>query len=228
MVTTIFMMPINGYCRSMFALLAIFTFIIILFLASIKAIELVFTTKRKIKPNYMKSIFTAFSLLIWFSFSTISTISVSTFLLQLPQIWFGNTQRANADAIIEQQDCQKIVDTIYSLENQIHQTENHRYLEEVSPIFTIKLEYQKGAEKINSVAEQYLALDIAESSRNYTKQIAEKLQQKAQLFQTRTEITENSKGIKEIVNLLEKMDRVTAERQNMIEGVERQCQKARE
>jgi hypothetical protein len=208
----------------MFALLAIFSFIIVLFLASLKIIELIFTNRRKFKSNYQKSLFPVLALFLWFSFSAISTIFISSIILKLPQILFGSSQRANADVAIEKQDCQKIIDTIYSLENQIYQIENHRYIEESAPIFTIKLEYQKGSEELSSVAEEYLALDVGKNSQNYTKQMAEKLQEKAQLFQVRTEIMENSQGVKQIINLLEKMDRVTEERQNMISGVKKQCQ----
>jgi putative protein kinase ArgK-like GTPase of G3E family len=211
----------------MFSLLAIFSFIIVLFLASLKIIELVFANRGKFKSSYKKTFFTALALFLWFSFSAISTIFISSIVLKLPQMLFGNSQRANADVAdvaIAKQDCQKLIDTIYNLENQIHQSENHRYIEESAPIFTIDLEYQKGSEKLNSVAEEYLALNVAENSQSYTKQMAAKLQEKAQLFHARTEIVENNQGVKEIINLLEEMDRVTEERQNMISGIKKQCQ----
>lgn len=209
---------------SIFVLFAIFSFIIVLFLASLKIIDRVFTAKKKLQPDYMQSIFAVFALFLWFIFSAVSTIVISAFFLKLPQIWSGNTQRTKFDVMIEKQDCPKLIDTIYSVENKIYQSENHRYIEEVAPIFTIKLEYEKGAKKLNSVAQQYLALDVGKNSQFYTQQLAQKMQEKAQLFQTRTEITENSKGVKQILNLLAQMDRLTQEKQNLIENVKKQCQ----
>jgi hypothetical protein len=208
----------------MFTLLAIFSFIIVLFLASLKIIELVFANRVKFKSSYKKTFFTGLALFLWFSFSAISTIFISSIVLKLPQMLFGDSQPANADLAIEKQDCQKLIDTIYDLENQIHQSENHRYIEESAPIFTIELEYEKGSEKLNSVAEEYLGLNVAENSRDYTQKMAVKLQEKAQLFQARTKIVENNQGVKEIIDLLEEMDRVTEERQNMISNVKMQCQ----
>ncbi|WP_144873076.1 hypothetical protein [Hyella patelloides] len=141
-----------------------------------------------------------------------------------PQLWFVGSQKAIADvALIEKQDCQKFIDTIYITENQIHRLENHRYIEESASLFTIKLEYQKGANKLTSVAKQYLDLDVAENSQHYSQQLAQMLQEKAQLFKKRSETVENGKGVKQIFNLLEQMDLVTKQRQNLITAIEKQC-----
>ena len=205
------------------SILAIFSFIIVLFIASLKIIDLIFTAQINFKPKHIKKIFTATSLVLWFSFSLISTLLAAEFLVKIPQTFLGNSLHNNSNLTLALKDCQKLIDAIYLGENKIYQIENHRYIEEEAPIFTIKLEYTKGAKQLQSVANRYLKLDVAENSQQYSNQIAQKLQEKAQLFQHRTEIKEDSQGVEEILNLLRKMDRVTAQRQSAIDAVKQQC-----
>ena len=152
-----------------------------------------------------------------------ATVFISKFFLQLPQTGFNVPQKAVADIAIEKQDCQQLKDIIYQTENQIYQAENHRYIEEVSPLFTIKLEYEKGAKELSSAAEQYGSLDIAENSQYYTEKIARQLDKKSQLFQERTKAIANRQGMKKIPDLLNEMDRVTEQRKNLITIIKKQC-----
>ena len=161
--------------------------------------------------------------MLWFALSAFATLFISKFFLQLPQTWLSVPPKAVADIAIENQDCQQLKDLIYSTENKIYQAENHRYIEEVSPIFTIKLEYEKGAKELSSAAEQYSSLDISENSQHYAEKIAQKLQKKSQLFQDRTKVVKNSKGIQKIADLLKQMDRVTEQRKNLITIIKKQC-----
>ena len=205
------------------SILGIFGFIIILFLVSLQVIDLVFSIRTKLKPVYLKQVFTVTSFLLWFGVSTLATVLISQFFLQLPQRWFNVPQKAVADIAIEKQDCQQLKDIIYQTENQIYKVENHRYIEEVSPLFTIKLEYEKGAKELSSAAEQYSSLELAENSRHYTEQIAQKLDKKSQLFQDRTKAIANRQGMKKIPDLLNEMDRVTEQRKNLITVIKKQC-----
>jgi hypothetical protein len=53
------------------------------------------------------------------------------------------------------------------------------------------------------------------------------LKKKAELFKERIKIKPDKVGRKKIYELLEEMDKVTAERQKLIEQVEQQCGKAK-
>ncbi|MGK7896807.1 MAG: hypothetical protein AB4372_25145 [Xenococcus sp. (in: cyanobacteria)] len=122
------------------------------------------------------------------------------------------------------EDCQELINQIYLSESQIHNVENHRYIEAVSSSQHINLDYQAGAKKLQEVAEQYLTLYLNSESGNYSQKLAKKLQEKAQLFETRSEITADAKNQSEIKQLLDKMDSVTKERLNAIESLENQCE----
>ena len=100
----------------------------------------------------------------------------------------------------------------------------HRYIEAVSSSQDINLDYQKGAKKLKEVAEQYLVLDLNPESEDYRQKLGKKLQEKAQLFESRSKITADDKNKSEIKQLLQKMDSVTKERLNAINSLESQCE----
>lgn len=209
----------------MLSFLTIFISVAVLFFASLKIIDLIFNAKIQFKLPYMKGVFRTTSLLVWFCLGTIATFLISTVLVKIPTAAYKPDPVASQipTMAIEKQDCQRVIDTIYSTENSIYKLENHRYIEEISPVFTIKIDYKKGAEKLDSAAKKYRELEVAESTKPYTQAIADKLEQKAELFTNRSEAEENSKGIKKVIYLLDEMDRATEQRQQLIDALERQC-----
>lgn len=207
---------------SILSLLAIFTFIIILFVASLKIIDLILATKIKFKPLYLKKFFTATSLFLWFCFGLVSIVIVSSLLVKLPLAFRVNSSETT-NIILGERDCQELLNRIYAQENQIYLIENHRYLEESSSLFTIKLEYQQAGERLNTVAEHYLNSDLTDKGRFYGNRIAQLLQTKAQLFEERANFQENGKNIKKIADILKQMDRVTEQRKGIISAVKKQC-----
>lgn len=199
------------------SIIAIFSFIIILFLASIKIIDLVFTAKKQLKKEYLRTTFTVISLFFWFIISAVSTIFISYFLFKLPQKIFNNSKTAISLPEIAKQDCQQLTNTIYASENRIHSLDNHRYLEEITPLVNRKLEYEKASKKLKFAANRYLKLNVTKQSQHYSQKIAQTLQEKAQLFEERT------KTIKSNSTLVQKMDRLTEERKELINFVKKQC-----
>ncbi len=206
----------------MFSLLAIFLVNLVLLFALFKASDFIFTlkTKRKFKESSVYITIATFVLL--FLLSLIATFASAKLIANLiPPQRVQVSELVAAD--IDSKDCSKLLDTIYLVENQITQLDNHRNIEETSPLFTIKLEYQKGAEKLREYASVYEELGLAEKSKIYSKKIAEKMQEKADYFDQRAKIKEDKEGAKQILQLLKKMDRVTQEQETIIEAIERQC-----
>lgn len=207
----------------MLAIPAIFGFIVVLFLISIPAIDLVFNLKSKFNSKFFRVVFPALSLSLWFFLGTFSTLFVSYNLVKLTQFLSGNDSAVVQNVSLETQDCEILLEKIYQVENQIYQVENHRYIEETFTSSNIKIKYQEGAETLNSIAEEYLNLNIA-PNQNYSKQLAQALTDKAQLFQKRLEISRsNSKDLQKFRTLIGKMDRATQQRKNLINTIEKQC-----
>lgn len=204
------------------SILGIFIFIISLFLVSLKIIELIFLAKVKFQPNYLKKVFTFGSLFLWFCFSAISTILVASLLVKIPLAFETNT-RQTVKIILEDRDCQKLLDKIDAREQQIAQIKHHRHLEKTASPFTINLEYQQEAAKLNTLAEQYLNLNLTKDGQIYRNNIAQSLQTQAQLFQDRREIRENSQNSPKINNILKQIDRTIEQRENMINIIKKQC-----
>lgn len=209
-------------------IIAIFILVIILFFLSQMVIKIIWDYKAKL--NSTKTITNLGSaialsvLFIMFIFAIFSVINI-----------FNNTEESVSPKLqevkitneIEQslnlEDCQELINQIYLSESQIYNLENHRYLEAVSSSKNINLDYQTGAKKLREISEQYLTLDLNPESEHYSQKLAEKLQEKAQLFETRSEITTGNKSKQEIKQLLNKMDAVTQERLHAIESLESQC-----
>jgi hypothetical protein len=124
---------------------------------------------------------------------------------------------------ISVEDCSLLLDTIARTENRSDRQENHRYIEEEAPLFTLKLDYQQGAQQLREQSRQYSNLKLQKNTANHAKKIAQKFQEKAELFEQRIKIKENEVGKKEIYKLLNRMDRVTEERQQLIELVKQKC-----
>jgi hypothetical protein len=207
----------------MLAIPAIFGFIAILFLISIPAIDFVFNFKSKSKSNFAKVIFPALSLSLWFFLGAFSTLFFSYNVVKLTQFLSGNNVQNVQNVSLEQPDCEILLEKIYQAENQIYQVENHRYIEETFTSSNIKIKYQEGAEILNSIAEEYLNLNIS-PNQNYSKQLAQALTDKAQLFQKRLELSRaNSKDLQKFRNIIGDMDRATQKRKNLIGTIEKRC-----
>lgn len=207
----------------MLAILIIFAFVVVLFLISIKVIDYILVIKNNFSIKILRISFTAISIFLWFVLGALMTLIVSYSSLNLSQLLWSDNQRAIENAVIETQDCSKLIDTIYRVENQIYQLENHRYIEETFTTSEVKIKYQKGADKLNTTATEYLNLDVASNSRYYSQQLAETLLDKAKLFQKRIKIPQKNQQLSKVRRLITQMDRVTQRRRNIINAVERQC-----
>lgn len=206
----------------MLSLLAIFIVNLILLFALFKISDFIFIFKNRPKSKISSIYLAVGAFILLFLLSVITTFGSAKLIASSipPQ---NKSTLASLGANIDTKDCPRLLDTIYIVETEIAQFDNHRNIEEVSPLFTIKLEYQKGADKLKKYAAVYQELKLTNKSKIYTQNIAQKMQTKAKLFERRIKITENKKGIKEILELLKKMDRVTYEQQTIVEGIEKQC-----
>ncbi len=209
------------------AFVLIITFVLMLLSStvSVQVIHKIFLIRVAIKPALPKNLLTGVALFLWFVVLTTFVLRVSLFLFKSFYYQQLDSRFTVKNIDIDQSNCQVLIDTIYYEENKIYKVENHRYIEEVSPDFAVKVEYQKGVKKLKKVAKKYLDLNLAEPSNYYAKKIATKLQDKATLFQQRIEIQEDNQVIEKILQLLENMDQVTEERLFLIDTIEQKCSK---
>lgn len=207
----------------MFALVIIFVFSLLIILGLIKIIDLIFNYQQQLKPVSLKWGFTSISLLLIFITSMAFVFWGSQLIINLTNNVDLAQPSFETNISIDPTDCDLLVDKIYQAENQVYKFENHRYIEEVSPLFTIKIEYQKGAEKLREQAQQYQNLKLQPTTLKTVNKIAQKLTEKAHLFEDRVQQQAGQSGTKEILKLLDKMDRVTEERFTLIDRVKQQC-----
>ena len=205
----------------MLSLLAIFIVDLVLLFALFKASDLIFTPQAKLRYKKSSIYLTIAAFVLLFLLSAITTFGSARLIANL--ITSQKIQSSALLADIDLNDCSKLLDTISLAQNKITLLDDHRNIEETSPLFTIKLEYQKGSEKLREYASIYEGLDVTEKSKIYSQNIAQKMQEKADYFDQRIKIKENKEGAKQISQLLKKMDRVTQEQQTIIEDIERQC-----
>ncbi|ELS04577.1 hypothetical protein Xen7305DRAFT_00043120 [Xenococcus sp. PCC 7305] len=210
-----------------FPIIAIFILVIILFFLSQVVIKIIW--KYKEKSNSTKPIANlgiAIALLVLFVMLMLAIISAINMLTNVDTSFSnksGKVTNTEEIAVLNIEDCQQLINEIYLGENKVYNSENHRYIEVVSTPQNIVESYQKGAKELNSVSQQYLDLNLNPESKHYSQIIANKLQEKAKLFEQRSEISTDSKNKRKINRLLDKMDLVTKERLNAIESVENQC-----
>ncbi len=206
----------------MLSLLAIFIVNLVLLFALFKASNFIFILKTNPKSQISSIYLTVGAFILLFFLSVITTFGSAKLIANsIPTDRLSTSAAIGAD--LDPKDCSKLLDTIYLVETEIAELDNHRNIEETSPLFTIKIEYQKGGDKLREYALLYEGLELTEASKVYTKNIAQKMQNKANLFDKRIKIKEDKEGIKKILELLKQMDRVTYEQQTIIEGIERQC-----
>ena len=204
---------------------AIFIFVLILFFLSQIVVKIIWKYKKKFKSTKtLETLMTAIALSVWFIILMLAIFSATNILVNSKVYSSSNSATVkNTENIFDLADCQKLINAIYIGESQIYDLENHHYLEKVATPKTIKSDYNKGAEKLRLIAEQYLKLDLNSESESYSQIIANKLQEKAQLFEQRMEFTSDTDNKQEVNQLLNKMDIVTQERLRAIEFVENQC-----
>lgn len=207
----------------MFAPVIIFAFILVVIFILIKVIGCIFDYTYQLKSKNLKLAVTIITFSLTFIFSLIIVVLGVNFIVSGLNFLGLNQNVAQGDFNVDLLDCPSLLETIYQDENQIHQFENHRYIEEVAPIFTIKIEYEQGAKRLREQAEKYQNLRISTKSINVTQEISQKLLEKAHLFEERVKITVNSSGTKQILKLLAKMDLITEERLRLIDLVKQQC-----
>ena len=204
---------------------AIFIFVLILFFLSQIVVKTIWKYKKKFKSTKtLETLMTVIALFFWFIILMLAIFSATNILINSKVYSSSNSATIkNTENIFEVADCPKLINAIYLGESQIYDLENHHYLEIVATPKTIKSDYKKGAEKLRLIAEQYLKLDLNSESESYSQIIANKLQEKAQLFEQRMEFTSDTDNKQEVNQLLNKMDIVTQERLRAIEFVENQC-----
>jgi hypothetical protein len=205
----------------MLSLLAIFLINIVLFFILYKISELIFKMKAQLKSAKF-SVYWAIA-----AFACLFLISLITNLISVKLIAnFISPQSPPASAIvrdIDRQDCTTLLNTINLAKDRLTKLDGHRNIEDTSPLFTIKLEYQQGATQLRESAARYQELNLTEKSKSYSQTIATKMQEKADFYEERTKLISDTEGNQKILQLLAKMDRVTQEREKAIATVEKQC-----
>ncbi|BAU64128.1 hypothetical protein STA3757_14970 [Stanieria sp. NIES-3757] len=207
----------------MFTPVIIFAFILVVIFILIKIIGCIFDYTYQLKSKNLKLVVTIITFILTFIFSLIIVVLGANFIVSGLNFLGLNQNVVKGNLNVDLFDCPSLLETIYQDENQIHQFENHRYIEEVAPIFTIKIEYEQGAKKLREQAEKYQNLKISAKSINLSQEISQKLLEKAHLFEERVKIAADKSGTKQILKLLAKMDRITEERLKLIDLVKQQC-----
>jgi hypothetical protein len=124
----------------------------------------------------------------------------------------------------DREECNRLLDNIYLSEDTIYKIENHRYIEQLSTDFFVFLEYKKGAERLNIMANKYDELQLNNGLKKYSTAIAIDMRKKAELFAERSALeTKIGTTKSKIKKLLVKMDRVTEQRKETIDRVKQQC-----
>ena len=207
----------------MFDFIVVFILSLVCIFILMQSIDCIFSMSKKIKSALLSSMFMSFSLWVSFLLSIIVFYLALNFLIKIP-IYLGiKTEDRNFETLISPTDCLLLTNAIRETENRIGEKENHRYLEEVAHLFTIKLEYQKAAQKLKEQVKIYHNLELSPEAEKYTHQIGTKFQEQSELFLQRNAITTNKEGVKKVYKLLEKMDKIDRERLRLIERVKQQC-----
>lgn len=206
----------------MFNFIIVFIFTILLICGLIKIIDLIFIYNPKIKISFLGLDFISLSVSLLFISTSIIFLFAVNLILDLSP-FSNNSQNATSQINIAPRDCLLLLDTIARTEYKGDRQEDHRYIEAEAPLFTLKLDYQKGAQQLREQARQYTNSNFQKSTADHANKIAKKLQEKAELFEQRIKIKENEVAEKEIYQLLDRMDRVTEERQELIELVKQKC-----
>ena len=211
--------------NAIFPIITIFIFVLILFFLSQLVVKTIWHYQKKF--NSTKTIETwgsAIALFFWFIILMLGVTSAINIFVNTGETSSNIVEAAKPiEKALNLDDCSKLIDTIYIQESKIYNLENHRYLEIITTPKFLSSDYQKGAEVLKETAKEYLQLDLNPESEYYSQIIANKLQEKAQLFEQRSESITDNKEQQKVVQLLDKMDIVTQERLKAIASIEEQC-----
>lgn len=205
----------------MLSLLVVFVVNVVLLFVLFKASNYIFTLKNK--PQFKKSpaYITVAAFLVLFLLSVIITFGSAKLIANI--IPSAQLRASTLIVDLDSQDCPQLLDAVNLVKSETAKLANHRNIEETSPLFTVKLEYQKGAAKLQEAANIFEQLNLATNSKKYTQNITQKLQEKADYFVQRSNVKEDKTGTKQIEKLLKKMDRATLEQQLIFDNIERKC-----
>ena len=205
----------------MLSLLVIFIVNVVLLFILFKASNYIFTLKNK--PQFKESpvYITVAAFVVLFLLSVIITFSSAKLIANV--IPSAQLQASTLTADIDSQDCSQLLAAVNLVKSETAKLADHRTIEETSPLFTVKLEYQKGAAKLQESATRLEQLNLATNTKKYTQNIVQKLQEKADYFVQRANVKEDKAGAKQIDKLLKKMDRATLEQQVMLDKIEQKC-----
>ena len=211
--------------NAIFPIITIFIFVLILFFLSQLVIKIIWNYQKKLNPT--KTIETwgsAIALFFWFIILMLGVTSAINIFVNVGESSSNIVEAAKPiEDALNLDDCSKLIDTIYIQESKIYNLENHRYLEIIATPKVLSSDYQKGAEVLEEAAKEYLQLDLNPESEYYSQIIANKLQEKAQLFEQRSKSIASNKEQQKVVQLLDKMDSVTQKRLKAIASIEEQC-----
>jgi ABC-type transport system involved in multi-copper enzyme maturation permease subunit len=202
------------------AVFLIFVILLTFILSKITDLTLVFASR--LRSNTLSWTATGVS----FIFSYILSVLIVFYLLHFIANFTKQIQVADnllSSFPVDKKDCPAIIDTIYQSENSIYNYENHRYIEESSPLFTIKVEYEKGAKKLANEIKAYDKLKLADKSQQTIEKIKRSIREKADLFNKRSKLNINHKAFDTISGLIADMDGVTQSRLEIINEIKNQC-----
>lgn len=186
-------------------------------------IDRILLLNHKLEPKYLAWLISGISLLISVILAANIYFFIVSFFLSLPVFSEYKISRVKQNIAIQPEDCPIILQTIAREQEELAFYNNHRYIEEKAPLFTIKIQYERGAEILREEAKQFAKLPINKNSKYYTNKIAEKLNEKAELFEQRVKAKPGIDSPEKVLDLLNRMDRVTEERLNTLEQVKKQC-----
>ena len=207
----------------MFSFIVIFIFILAWIYILIQIVDRIFKANRKIKKQSLSLSYISLSLIVTFIGSMISFYLVLIFLFKLP-FYLGLKEATEPiNIVLSAEDCSTLTRAIQQSNREIDERANHRFLEETAHLFTIKLEYQKVADKLKEQAQIYNDLPLSPEGQTYAQEISQKFQSQSELFMERNTITPNKEGIKKVYKLLQKMDKIDRERLVLVDRVKQQC-----
>jgi hypothetical protein len=208
--------------KSIVIFCSIFAFVLLLMYVWAKVIDRIILLKPKFESNAL-----GWTLVLGLIGLSTLTAAIAFFILirlivQVPGLINARAVESEPPAIAMAQ-CQPLIAFVEQQEKQISKLEDHRHIEEVAPIFTIKSEYEKGEKALEQTALAYEQLQAEPNVEYYTTQIAERLRQKADVFQQRIEVDLETSEAQDVLRLLAAMDQITNARLQVVNQIKKQC-----
>jgi hypothetical protein len=182
----------------------------------------VFLFKEQVKPDSLGVLFLIIGAIVSTIIAGLTIFFITNLAINIPN-WVESKLIAQ-NIKVDRADCPQLIATINKSNQLLEEVEDHRYIEEAAPIFTIKIEYEKGLNQLKKEAQEFSNLELQNNSKYYADSIAYNLNKKAQLFQERMDFkVEGNKNTQDVYKLLEQMDKFTSERLKLISQVKQQC-----